>query len=494
MRWSPTPLEAGYPESSAGSGTMTDMDELPPELAADRLLLESLMSSTPGLRRVSQASRLSASPPPPPPPRPGQSRIRAVPPPPPPRDFIPPPPPLPPPDQPPAAITGAEQQQSGIAAPPGASTRTASVIAIHATRVQPAESQAALPETAIADDELPAEIADPLPDSGFWNSVRTISTSTFASFALHLAILLGLAFWFNANQQRETPPEETVTTLEVTNLEPEPELTEAVSIETLELLAEAETEDSSLATTPLQELASASSADQLTMVDVDVALPTSPADANGTGTNGLAALGNSQGTGTGDAAGNGQGTKKGDGRVGFFGSTAEGMSFVFIVDCSGSMNTLTAPAPRLPQIPRFRRAVLELYSALGQLGPKQSFHVMLYNHTTFPMYFPRGINTLVPASPQTVTLTRNWLGNSMPMGGTDPREALKLALQMQPDVIFLLTDGEIPDESRAVALQFNQESRSAIHTIAIGGGRGSRGHQILRQIAADNRGRFRWVP
>ena len=141
-------------------------------------------------------------------------------------------------------------------------------------------------------------------------------------------------------------------------------------------------------------------------------------------------------------------------------------------------------------VTRFFRARQELYASLGQLSENQTFYVIFYNHQTFPMFFPQNAQALVPAKAEFLDKARNWIAKFEPGGGTDPREAFLLALSLKPEVIFFLTDGNIPPVTRFVAKQANK-SRTIIHTIAFG----IQNYQdILKGIAADNQGRFTFVP
>lgn len=195
------------------------------------------------------------------------------------------------------------------------------------------------------------------------------------------------------------------------------------------------------------------------------------------------------GDGDGGDGDGGDGTGKGE--VGFFGTRAKGKSFVFIVDCSGSMTTpTTIPQPRQPFTTRFLRARQELLSSLGQLTEDQRFYVIFYNHQTFPMLYPTPIQNMAPATKDHMDLAQGWIQNVVPGGGTDPRDAFRLALALRPEVIFFLTDGIIPRATRNVAKE-NNKSRTKIHTVAFGL---PDNQETLIGIARDNQGRFRFVP
>ncbi|MSR59432.1 MAG: VWA domain-containing protein [Planctomycetaceae bacterium] len=142
--------------------------------------------------------------------------------------------------------------------------------------------------------------------------------------------------------------------------------------------------------------------------------------------------------------------------AGFFGSKGEGRSFVYVVDMSQSM----AGA-------RFRRALAELVRSINRLKPTQSFYVYFFNDQTFPLYDPRPARGLQMATPANKSRASRWINARRPYSTTDPGQALQRALEMQPDVIFLLTDGELdePDRVRDSIRQHNKSSVT-IHTIA----------------------------
>ena len=116
----------------------------------------------------------------------------------------------------------------------------------------------------------------------------------------------------------------------------------------------------------------------------------------------------------------------------FFGIRARGQFFVYVVDCSGSM----IDDDRMP------RATIELRRSVFGLREPQRFEVIFYNHESIPMPggpIPR------PADQQSKEQLRSFLRLVDPDGGTDPRLAVKQALSLRPDAVFLLSDGAFPD-------------------------------------------------
>ena len=192
------------------------------------------------------------------------------------------------------------------------------------------------------------------------------------------------------------------------------------------------------------------------------------------------------------------GNKGGDGREGvFFGVKAKGQHFVYIVDCSGSM----AGGP-------LARVCEELISSINKLTTKQSFYVFFFNDWSIPM-FGQPNKTMLHATPKNIHQLESWVSNVRSGGGTDPTNALVEALKMEPrpDAIFLLTDGEIPDQipellraanrrqapstSRINSTQAPSQKKIPINTI---GFENTSGEFILKQIATENNGEYRFIP
>lgn len=166
--------------------------------------------------------------------------------------------------------------------------------------------------------------------------------------------------------------------------------------------------------------------------------------------------------------------------VGFFGTRSRADTVVFVVDMSGSMNDGR----------RFDRAVDELNRSLNALVPSQKFFVFFFNGVTFPMLNQHSAK-LTAATPGNRNKVLKWIKTLQPDGDTAPEDALERALKLKPQVIYFLTDGEIPPTTRDTAAKFNREHKTVIHTIAFVTEEGA---EMLRGIAKDNRGKYRFVP
>src|SRR5206468_2899709 len=91
-------------------------------------------------------------------------------------------------------------------------------------------------------------------------------------------------------------------------------------------------------------------------------------------------------------------------------------------------------------------------------------------------------------------LAANFIGGVSAYGATNHVEALRTALQMRPDVIFLLTDANEPqlraDELRTIG-QLNQGT--SINAIEFGLGPEAPRYNFLQQLAAENGGQHTYI-
>ena len=163
----------------------------------------------------------------------------------------------------------------------------------------------------------------------------------------------------------------------------------------------------------------------------------------------------------------------------FFGVRAEGKRFVYVVDCSGSMAGS-----------RFSTVKTELLRSIHALLPTHEFYILFFSDRAFPMFSPQQAEPApLVAEPQNLKRATGWTNDFPVGGGTEPAAAVKIALKLRPDAIFLLTDGEF-DSAVGQMIKLENNARVVIHTI---GFKNSAGERILRQIAEQNSGRYRFV-
>ncbi|MFM7128171.1 MAG: vWA domain-containing protein [bacterium] len=208
-----------------------------------------------------------------------------------------------------------------------------------------------------------------------------------------------------------------------------------------------------------------------------------PSDA---GAEAAAGLGIIPGTGSGGGGGVGVGSGPADGPgfgfgTSFFGAEAKARSFAFVIDRSGSMSFQDALSV----------AKRELMEALKKLPPEARVAVIFYNQV--PSRFTlSGSQNLVPATESNKAQVEKQLAVLIPEGGTDHMEALNIAMAIQPEVIFFLTDADLMTYSDVNKL-IQRQLPVRIQTIHFSPGRDLPGASPLKRLATATGGTYRHV-
>ncbi len=176
----------------------------------------------------------------------------------------------------------------------------------------------------------------------------------------------------------------------------------------------------------------------------------------------------------------------------FFGVKATGNSFCYIVDRSGSMKGGA-----------FESAKQEIVRSLSTMKPTQRFYIFFFgeeieamkldgkNEESFPVY----------ASPENIQKTMAWMERVKIQGGKHPGEVIERAIEMEPDGIFLLFDGETTVDLAPKVRKFNtvddfisgQQTRVPIHSVCFYTEK-PEAQQLMKTIAQQNLGTYRYVP
>jgi hypothetical protein len=166
-----------------------------------------------------------------------------------------------------------------------------------------------------------------------------------------------------------------------------------------------------------------------------------------------------------------------------FGIMADGARFVYVFDVSGS----TEGAP-------LRAARHELQASIERLQRIHQFQIVFYNHTPQVLSVRGQSPRLYWADEQNKRFARRFIQQVKAGGGTNHLDALRMALNMQPDVIFFYTDAESPQMDEDQLLKVRQLNGSAkIHAIEFGRGEKLAGENFLTQLAHENSGEYRYV-
>ena len=185
----------------------------------------------------------------------------------------------------------------------------------------------------------------------------------------------------------------------------------------------------------------------------------------------------------GATSGSGNGTGNGN----FFGINPKSKKIVYVVDSSKSMNFLHESEGKT----RLGRVKLELARAILSMDEQQEFFVIFFSDVAIPM----PANRLQPATKQAKSRYLNWIARVPGVGRTEPLEALLLALRLQPDTIYFLTDGQfnIADVKtfNTVVDNAGLNKRVTVNGICFGN---REGEKLLRELAENNSGAYTFIP
>lgn len=160
--------------------------------------------------------------------------------------------------------------------------------------------------------------------------------------------------------------------------------------------------------------------------------------------------------------------------VEFMNTRAFGSKFVYVIDKSRSMAGK-----------RLRSAKAELMRSLENYSDQTQFYVIFYDTKAYEM--PGG--SLFLASKENKALCKAWVDRIHAEGKTDPSSALIRAIKLDPDGIFLLSDGLFDDSipSLIKVVKNNSSPSMMVNTIAFMSDEGS---SLLERIARENSGQY----
>jgi len=194
------------------------------------------------------------------------------------------------------------------------------------------------------------------------------------------------------------------------------------------------------------------------------------------------------GTAPGDANLLGGGRRRGaaddEARLGatsFFGTPARANRVVFLVDNSASMKQ-----------GRMETTLFELARSVEALGEKQEFYVAFYSDQVYPMLFPASVMEPLAATRENKQRLFRWLETVELCTGGALLKAVELAESLRPQVVYVLSDGDISGTVTIEKLTRPSDRKFAIHTLGMGVKK-PQDAQILLAIARANRGTFQMV-
>ncbi|MEN6458318.1 MAG: VWA domain-containing protein [Thermoguttaceae bacterium] len=176
----------------------------------------------------------------------------------------------------------------------------------------------------------------------------------------------------------------------------------------------------------------------------------------------------------------------GKARTSLFGLVGEGYKFVYVFDRSGSMGGEGRKSLRVVKA--------ELLESLKNLDSVHQFQVVFYNERP-TLFNPSGVpGRLGFATDESKQRVVSFLDSIKAIGGTDHEAALRVAIRLQPDVIFFLTDGDDPKLSAAQLAKIRDLAAGIlINTIEFGPGPKPAARSFLADLAQQNGGGYVYV-
>jgi hypothetical protein len=169
----------------------------------------------------------------------------------------------------------------------------------------------------------------------------------------------------------------------------------------------------------------------------------------------------------------------------YYGIPVYAKKVIFVIDTSGSMSG-----------DRITNAKAELRKTIEGLPGGTQFNIVAYNSTLIPWK-----NALQTTSSDAKGKATTWVNGLKANGATHTFDALRIALDQQPEAMYVLTDGKPtggtlidPVDILNALKQQNKYRRTTIHVIGLDPGP-EKGvfSQFLQELAAQNWGQYRRV-
>ncbi len=171
--------------------------------------------------------------------------------------------------------------------------------------------------------------------------------------------------------------------------------------------------------------------------------------------------------------------------VNVFGTQGVGHKFAYVFDRSLSMEG----SGRSP----LEVAKAEMIASLDSMDDTHQFQIVFYNETA-KAFNPSGQKgKLAFATEQNKERARRFIGSIMASGRTEHEAAIKLAIRMQPDVIFFLTDANEPQLNGRQLYEIQRQAAGIqINAIEFGIGPKQGGDNFLNKLARQNGGQYQY--
>lgn len=339
--------------------------------------------------------------------------------------------------------------------------------------------------------EVPQSRAIAPPHLGFWQQPKTVDIVSFAtSLALHLAVLLFGFLGYRTYQEiaSQSPVEQPII--------PDAAMVEGGQVGGIPNPGLGGDPDRAAAQDQVRDVSAAS--DSWKQRRGDTITQSLMGDTAGEGAadsiiapglrSGLS-LGKGAGNSTGDGGpqapfgvpGGGAGVGP---KANFIGISGNARTVAYVCDASGSMMNMMFALK------------VELRKAIDPLRPIQGFNVIFFADKEKPQALnPKG--ELVMANADNKRKAYEFLNSITTTGATNPIPGLETAFKGKPQLVYLLTDGNFPDNNAVLnkVRDLNAQKKTKINTILFCDAANiEKGIvELLKQIAEDNGGVFKIV-
>ena len=172
-----------------------------------------------------------------------------------------------------------------------------------------------------------------------------------------------------------------------------------------------------------------------------------------------------------------------------YGDTRNARRIVFLCDAAGSM---------INKMPALKK---QLGNAVNGLTPAQSFDVIFFRNEGCESFAKsRHIDGLAPATPEMKKAFAGkdgFLDGVETSGSEDPIPGIEAAFKSAPDTIYLLTDGDFPDNDAVLKkiAMMDKDHKVKINTIAFTSADDNDNDflELLKKIAKDSGGVYKHV-
>ncbi|MBU0639629.1 MAG: hypothetical protein KKB50_12245 [Planctomycetes bacterium] len=212
------------------------------------------------------------------------------------------------------------------------------------------------------------------------------------------------------------------------------------------------------------------------------------------GRGGILGLGGGAGEAGSGGFGSGFGSRQRIGHAGVWNLRVAANKIAYVIDFSGSIIVAVDDLKR------------ELKRSIGRLKPSQAFEVTIFYSTGTAdreRFKTESFGSqLQPAQTEVKRRFFEWIDHKPPMGRTEPVQAIKRAIQLDPDVIFFFSDGYFDDAYVDEITRANRAARAKIHCLVFdeillqdtsGLPRMTDGARRLQRVAEQNGGQTKVV-